>query len=297
MASQLSITRAAIWKHIQALVSMGLPVETMKGKGYRLLRPLDLLSKKKIVGLLPSVVAGQISILDVLLSCDSSNDYIAAKGPVHGSVCFTEHQVRGRGRRGRQWVSPMAQNIYCSIGWLVQDGVQSLSGLSLAVGAGLARWLDGEGVKGVGVKWPNDIVVNDQKLAGILIEVSGDLQGLCGLTLGIGLNVAMERADIDQPWVSLRSLGVNRARNELAAAMLKAVMPVLQNYPERGFQQYMNEWARYDACCSRQVRVQTASGSTDGVALGVNQEGALLVESEGRLRVINGGEVSLRLTS
>ncbi|MDX1654152.1 MAG: biotin--[acetyl-CoA-carboxylase] ligase, partial [Candidatus Competibacteraceae bacterium] len=222
LARALGVSRAAVWKHLNSLGRRGLEVHAVRGRGYRLPNPLELLDPEGIRAQLSPSVQGRLAQLEVFDQIDSTNSYLltrAKAGAPGGSVCLAERQSAGRGRRGRQWISPFAANLYLSVLWRYPDGPALLSGLSLAVGVAMARALEGVGVVGVGLKWPNDLLWRDQKLGGILLEFGGESSGPCQVVTGVGLNVTMPKEpalDIDQPWPDLTTvLGLGLSRNRL----------------------------------------------------------------------------------
>lgn len=297
LGQAMGVSRTAVWKHLRKLDDLGLELESVKGRGYRLQGGLDLLNQEAILRGLPESSAEFISRFEIFNSIESTNSYLLEQGS-HGHVCMAEQQLAGRGRRGRAWVSPFAKNIYLSVSWTFQGGAQSLEGLSLAVGVAVAEAIGSLGVEGVQLKWPNDVLHNGRKLGGILLEMSGDVSGECKLVLGIGLNVKMPDAgsrDIDQAWVDLSQLGMKASRNQLAAAILDRLMPMLASYDKGGFLNYKDRWQSLDAFFGKEVYVSSAQQRTEGVANGVADSGALRLLVDGAVQEFSGGEVSLRL--
>ncbi|MCV6620435.1 MAG: bifunctional biotin--[acetyl-CoA-carboxylase] ligase/biotin operon repressor BirA [Cellvibrionaceae bacterium] len=297
LGQAMGVSRTAVWKHLRKLDDLGLELESVKGRGYRLQGGLDLLNQEAILRELTESSAEFVSRFEIFNSIESTNSYLLEQGS-HGHVCMAEQQLAGRGRRGRAWVSPFAKNIYLSVSWTFQGGAQSLEGLSLAVGVAVAEAIGSLGVEGVQLKWPNDVLHNGRKLGGILLEMSGDVSGECKLVLGIGLNVKMPDAgsrDIDQAWVDLSQLGMKASRNHLAAAILDRLMPMLASYDKGGFLNYKDRWQSLDAFFGKEVYVSSAQQRTEGVANGVADSGALRLLVDGAVQEFSGGEVSLRL--
>lgn len=296
----LGVSRTAVWKHLQKLEAYGIPLESVKGKGYRLRGGLELLDADRIRAGLSPVAAGFLSELDVRQSVDSTNVQAMARavaGGAHGYVCLAEHQSAGRGRRGRAWVSPFGQSLYCSVVVEFSGGAAALEGLSLAVGVALVRAAKQLGAEGVGLKWPNDVLWQGRKLAGVLLEMTGDPAGACQVVVGIGLNVSMAQesaADIDQPWADMNQVLPGVSRNELAAVMLDQLLPVLATYHLQGFAAYRQEWEAAHVHAGSDVRLLTVSEDIAGVALGVTDSGALRLQIGDTVQEFNGGEVSLR---
>lgn len=299
LASLLNVSRTAIWKQLAKLESLGLELLSQSGKGYRLVGGLELLDKDRINSLLQKTASKAISDLTLLKIVDSTNSYLMAKAPADGiSVCFSEFQTAGRGRRGRQWVSPFASNIYLSLRMSINSGLGAVEGLSLAVGVAVVRALAELGVVGLQLKWPNDVLWSGKKLGGILIEVVGDPSGVCHLVVGLGLNLRSEKSmtnSIDQPWAALDViLPASPGRNGVAACLLNHIVPLLSEYEERGFASCQQEWESLNAHADLQVNLYMGSVKTTGIMRGVSASGALLLETHNGIEVFHGGEVSLR---
>jgi BirA family biotin operon repressor/biotin-[acetyl-CoA-carboxylase] ligase len=301
LGEQLGVSRAAVWKQVRRLQSeWGLEVFAVRGRGYRLAEPLEPLAQEKILDHLPNGVRNRVSIT-VCASVDSTSRVLmdqALTGAVSGSVCFAEHQTAGRGRRGRQWVSPFGANLYFSLLWRWSEGAATLSGLSLALGVALARALrDFTPVK-LEFKWPNDLLCQGQKLGGVLLDMRGEGSGPCTVVIGIGLNVRMPAAaarSISQPWVDLETLaGRHVARNELAAALLTQVVAALDAFRQSGLQAFRDEWLACDRFKDSPVELQLPDRVELGIERGIDESGALLLEQNGRLHRFLSGEISLR---
>lgn len=306
LARLLGVSRTAVWKQLQKMqLQTGLALESVKGRGYRLAQPLELLDPARVgAGLVPAATP-LLSELEVLEQIDSTNRLAllrAQEGGRRGHVIVAEQQTAGRGRRGRPWVSPFGCNIYCSVLWEFDGGAAALEGLSLAVGVAVAEALVAIGVPDVGLKWPNDVVWSGRKLAGILLEMVGDAAGRCQVVVGIGLNVAMvgdtRAASIDQPWIDVfTARGAPVSRNQLLAALLSSLLPALQCFEREGFASARPAWLALDSFFGREVAVHLGDSVVIGVAAGVGEAGALLVDTPQGRQQFHGGEVSLRLAS
>lgn len=304
LGETLGVSRTAVWKHLQKLEALDISLESVKGKGYRLCGGLDLLNTEKIQQQLPLEVRRFLAALDIHTVIDSTNNYLMqlAASCESGHVCLAEQQTAGKGRRGRQWVSPFAKNIYLSIAWNF-DGIAALEGLSLAVGVAIVEALEQLGISGVQLKWPNDVLWRQRKLAGILLEMTGDPAGLCQVVIGIGINVTMPTSDalgIDQPWVDLQTIQSKSnlsqpvSRNKLVAALLTNLLPLLHHYPDGKFAAYRERWERLNVYAGQPVALHTAKSVVIGQMLGVDNSGALRLETENGETLFYGGEVSLR---
>ncbi|MBB3170169.1 bifunctional biotin--[acetyl-CoA-carboxylase] ligase/biotin operon repressor BirA [Simiduia aestuariiviva] len=299
LGALLGVSRTAVWKQLQKLEALGLAVESIKGRGYRLSRPLDLLSVPEVLAATSESARAQLQ-LRLLLQTDSTNVQamqVAEGGAAHGLVVLAEQQVAGRGRRGRQWVSPFGANIYLSLVWRFAGGAAALSGLSLAVGVACARALRSAGLVAVGLKWPNDLLVDGRKLGGILLEMTGDPAGECQVVIGIGLNVQMGDAEaeaIEQPWTSLRREGLSVSRSTVVGLLLEQLVAVLTQFGREGFTSLRQEWSALDIYRDAPVTLLSVSQSVAGVARGVDDGGALLLETDDGIQTFHGGEVSVR---
>ena len=300
----LGVGRGAIWKTVRAVRAMGVDVFALRGKGYRLAAPMDLLDAERIREQLHPQARPLLGEFEVLPEIDSTNNHLlrlAVQRAGSGHSCFAESQSQGRGRRGRTWISPFGANIYFSVLWRFPRPPEAMQGLSLAVGVAVARALEAAGVPGVGVKWPNDIVVDHRKLGGVLMELSGEATGPCMVVTGVGINRGMPVAagtEIDQAWTDLLTLGGTHSdRNTLAAHLLGQVLLALGKFADDGFEPFLKGWMERDATQGRQIELISENESMVGIAEGVDASGALLLSTKsGRRRVLS-GEISLRTTS
>jgi BirA family biotin operon repressor/biotin-[acetyl-CoA-carboxylase] ligase len=293
----LGLSRTSIWKTLSHLASLSIVPEIIKGKGYRIPGGLDLLDLNKLNGLLVGD-AKRLCDLDAVLSCTSTNDYIAARAAEFSveryKICLAEFQTSGRGRRGRSWISPFAKNIYMSVGFKVNGGIEALSGLSLVVGLAMASALSKLGVPDCCVKWPNDVLVGGKKICGVLIELQGEATTGWDIVCGVGLNVAMKENDaqeIDQAWISLQQC-LLIDRNKVAAIMLEELIGALEHFKRQGFSAFESVWKQYDYLFGKELTVSPAN--LQGYGAGIDAHGALLVNVAGELMTINAGEVSVR---
>lgn len=304
LGEMLGISRAAVWKHVNAWREKGLDIDSVPGRGYRLAEPLELLDEALLRRLLVDEFGRKPDVLEVHWRLDSTNTHLRCH-PLAGAgkalACLAEEQTAGRGRRGRRWVSPPARNLCLSLAWTFEEGMQGLDVLSLAAGVALMRALRDSGVREAGLKWPNDVLARDRKLAGILVELSGEAGGPCRAVIGIGVNIRLEGGEagrIDQPWIDLARLCPEPpSRNRLAARILGQLMAVLDALEKGERGAFMDEWRRYDVVSGRQVRVHLRHETLTGEALGIDEDGAFLVQTGRGCRRLVSGEVSLRMTT
>ncbi|MEH6552265.1 MAG: bifunctional biotin--[acetyl-CoA-carboxylase] ligase/biotin operon repressor BirA [Pseudomonadales bacterium] len=296
----MGVSRAAIWKQLQKLDELGLDIESAKGRGYRIDGGLELLDESAIRSGLNPQAASLLSSLQIHHTITSTNEVLLreASSRSSGSVCLAEQQTAGRGRRGRLWVSPFARNIYLSMLQQFSTGAAAVQGLSLAVGVLIIEALEELGMSDLGLKWPNDIYWQDRKLAGILLELSGDVSSACSVVVGIGLNVAMPKAaatEIDQPWVDLRTvMQATVSRNELVAALLGRLLPGLSTFEKQGLAAYQSRWRQWDVLDGETVIIHIGDSTVAGVARGIDDTGAIMIETSEGERSFSGGEVSIR---
>lgn len=302
LGEQLGISRAAIWKQIQKLEALGIEIVSHRAKGYRIEGGLDLLNKDAIVAQLSESSAARMTDMQVHLQLDSTNKHLLQQRD-GGIACLAEQQTAGRGRRGRNWVSPFGKNLYLSLSWQFDQGAAALEGLSLAVGVAVVEAINQFSATQVQLKWPNDLLWQGRKLGGILLEMTGDVSGACQVVVGIGLNVDMPKSQtesIDQPWVNLsevyaQSRSGQPSRSQLAGAIVDRVFYLLSRYQAQGFSAWRDSWLKLDAFSEQPVVVHTVSQSIEGVAVGVDSSGALQVRlADQSIQIFTGGEVSLR---
>ena len=300
LGERLGISRAAVWKQLQALTELGIAVDASPGRGYQLREPLDLLDPAAIHAAIDGRIA--LASLEVFSRIDSTNAFLLAdQRPTENAalrVALAEQQTAGRGRRGRDWISPFARNIYCTVKRQFPCGLEGLSGLSLVVGLAIAQALDAQGIAGVQLKWPNDLRAGGKKLGGVLIELAGDAGGPCTAVMGFGINVRMPRdvADaIDQPWTDLQALSAQLpSRNTLIADMLVQLAQALDQFADAGFAPFAAAWSARDEFRGLPVKMLGVNTEQTGIAAGVDDRGALLLETPTGLRAVVAGEVSLR---
>ncbi len=304
LADALGVSRTAVWKQLNKLaVETGLEIESVKGRGYRIRGGLDLLAADRIRAGLTPQASSLLSSLHILESTDSTNAEAMRhidEGPCSGAVYTAEQQTAGRGRRGRQWISPFARNLYLSLVWEFDQGAGALEGLSLAIGVAVARALQACELPPVRLKWPNDVLHGGAKLGGILLEMTGDVAGPCQVVVGLGLNVSMPATaahEIDQAWTDVRSMagsGAHPGRNALFSALLNELLPLVATFESSGFGAWREQWQALDAYAGEQVILDASGRRTAGIARGVDDRGALQLETTTGVQSVYGGELSLR---
>jgi len=305
LGAELGVSRTAIWKHVQSLQQLGLDCHSVSGKGYRLSAPLELLDRDAVLAAMTASGKPLVSEIEFHPEIDSSNRYLMdklGKGLGHGHACMAERQTAGRGRRGRPWVSPFARNIYMSFYWRFEMTPELLSGLALAIGVGVIRALKRLAIDDASLKWPNDILWQGHKLAGVLLEMRGESAGPYHVVIGVGLNVDMSNEDcsteIDQPWVDLQHIVAQPiSRNKIAGILLSELLLVAEQFQRSGLAPFLDEWMAADAFAGKPVVIQQGMDEIMGHARGVDCNGAIILETEMGMRQFHSGEVSLRLQS
>ncbi len=300
LGERLAVSRAAVWKQIQKLVQMGIEVQSVKGKGYRLVAPIELLSKDVILQRLGEVETELLSEIVLLHQTTSTNDIataMAAKGSGSGVVIMAEQQTSGRGRRGRAWVSPYGCNLYISCIWEFFQGAAALEGLSLATGVAITRAFSALGIAGAKLKWPNDVLIDGKKISGILLEMTGDPSGRCQVVVGVGINHKLPLsagAAIDQPWCRVDDIAPGVSRNVLAAEVVSQLLRMLSSFQREGFSAFRSEWESLDQFRGAEVIIKTGAAEIGGIADGVDATGGLRLITGQGLQIMKGGELSLR---
>lgn len=293
LGEKFGISRAAISKHIKGIQAWGVDIFRVQGKGYQLAKPMQLLDQQ----IIQAQVDNHVELIPII---DSTNQYLLdrAQDLDSGSVCLSEYQIKGRGRRGREWISPFGSNLYLSMYWRLDAGMAAAMGLSLVVGVAIVEALELLKFEAVKLKWPNDLYYQDRKLAGILVEMSGQAGAAANLVIGMGLNLMMtdKTQGITQPWASLSEVaGVQSIdRNQLATTMIQTLNKTLLDYELKGMQGFVERWNRLDNFIHRPVKLIMGEREITGISRGINEQGAVIVETESGLETFIGGEISLR---
>ena len=305
LAKELGVSRAAVWKGIERLRTLGLEVQALPRRGYCLSNAVELLDTRRIAAELGPHRRPQLRKLELLFEVDSTNTrLLAAVPPPPGfaDAALSELQHAGRGRRGRNWIAPFGAGIALSMAWTFGEGAGALSALSLGVGVAIARALSRAGAAGVALKWPNDIWFKDRKIGGVLIELRAEAGGPAHVVIGVGINVvltAAARREIEAGGVRVASVADACAgtpsRNLVAGAILDELLSMLGRFEQEGFAAFREAWTALDALHGRPARVLLGESVISGTARGVDSEGALLLETPDGVRRFVSGEASLRV--
>lgn len=308
LAHALHVTRSAVWKSAGALRDLGVSMEAIRNKGYRLENTGEPLDAKRIRSQLPEKIRSAMRSIEVEWSIDSTNSALVARPnpPVGCSdALLAEFQTAGRGRRGRQWLAPPGGAICLSLSWTFAQMPRDAGSLGLAMGVCVLRALEAQGITKARLKWPNDLLAEDRKLGGILIELRAESEGPACAVIGIGLNVALGSellaniATLGMPAIDLATASgrATISRNSLAAALLERCVLGLHEFEREGLKPFLEPWRNADALHGRQIDVRGGEDTTVGIARGVDINGALLVETPQGLRKFVSGDVSVRPVS
>jgi len=337
LAAKVGLTRARVSQLLRQAETAGLSLERVRGRGYRLVTAPDFLDASKVRSALveygatlasnglsllkPQLQDDDLGInatepgleilssppvhLEIVDQLDSTSSELLRRAPrrdIHGAVLAAEWQTAGRGRRGRAWTAVAGGSLTFSLGWRYEQGAGFLAGLSLATGVGVIHALEKEGLAGVNLKWPNDLIHRHLKVGGILVEVNGDALGPSTVVVGVGLNVRLPRElrrDIAQPVTDLTSVAGRGApvidRNRLLARLVTELSGTLAQYAKEGFAPFAAEWQHRHAYQGKPVKlVLPDGGAVTGKVAGVDASGALVLADGPRRARFLPGEISLR---
>lgn len=303
IASNLGVTRAAVWNQVKRLQREGVEVHAVSGKGYRLPGGYEFLNEAAIKLALRADADHIIRAIHIDKVADSTNQRLldlAAEDDIHRIAWLAEYQSQGRGRRGGSWFAPPGSGLCLSLGWRFDAPPTTLSALSLVIGIGLMRALARVGGRDLSIKWPNDVYADERKLAGILIEMRSEFGGPCTVVIGVGINIVLghdAQARIDQLATDLSTVcGAAPSRNTVAAAILDELGNVLLEFEKTGFDAFREEWRRYDMLANRNICLEMPDRRVVGVARGVGPDGTLLIEHDGSVESFLAGHIVMDTT-
>jgi BirA family biotin operon repressor/biotin-[acetyl-CoA-carboxylase] ligase len=306
LARALGAGRASVCGEIERLRASGVQIDAVSGRGYRLPGPVELLDAHQIRSALSQERDRQLRSFELLFAVDSTNSRLLglpAPPAGHADVCMSELQHSGRGRRGRRWIASFGGSIALSLAWSFGDAARASPALSLATGVAISRALAKGGARGVGLKWPNDVWFDDRKLGGVLIELRADAAGPAHVVIGVGLNTSLStgmRRMVEASGVLVSAVAEASSekisRNRIAGLLLEELLSMLTQFETEGFAPFRDAWQALDVLRGRAAQVLVGGGAMSGTARGVDADGALLLESAGRVHRFVCGEVSLRLT-
>jgi len=296
LGKKLGVTRSAIWKLMLKLTGLGLPIQTISGKGYCLTEPIELLNLDAIKSYLPDTIRSAFSKIEIFESLESTNTYLASKLHERSPrLCLAEMQTAGKGRNHRHWHSPFGTNIYLSLLWQFEQDAGAVTGLSLVVALAIINALKEYGVtESIQTKWPNDIMCGDKKLAGVLIELFAETHGVCHAVIGVGLNVNMHQADdhISQPWTSVAEILGNTAnRNQLTALLIEHLHNTITHFETTGLAGFIQTWQSHDHLLNQPVTLTLGKQTLTGIARGIDNQGYLQLETPTGIKTFSAGDV------
>ena len=303
LAQGLHVSRTAVWQIVQDLQRDGLDVQAVRGRGYRLARPVTWLDGATIQAALPADIASAIDGLEVLDEVDSTNTRLmeaTPPAPGRAQVCLAEFQTAGRGRRGRTWIAPLGGSLCLSVAWLFDPQPPGLPTLGLGIGAAIATALGAHAR--VGMKWPNDLVAEGRKLGGILVEMEAEANGPAHVVVGVGVNVRLSRAAAVGVVASGGLAPVGLAdlarrvpgRNALASELVTATVTALRRFAGGDAEAMLADWRTVDALFGQPVEVHHGSATIAGVARGIDRSGALVLETADGVQRLVSGDVTVR---
>ncbi|WP_027897598.1 bifunctional biotin--[acetyl-CoA-carboxylase] ligase/biotin operon repressor BirA [Zestomonas thermotolerans] len=299
LGEALGISRSAVWKRLQMLEEdLALSVHKVRGRGYRLASPISLLEVERLRSACKEL-GWEICCFARIDSTNAEAMRRISSDPLPCLV-LADEQSAGRGRRGRSWVSPFAENLYCSLAQRLDGGARQLEGLSLVVGLAVLQALRDVGVAGAGLKWPNDVLVGRRKIAGILLEISGDPADVCHVVIGIGINANMltSEQEIGQPWTSVRlESGELCDRTVLTLCLIRRLDEYLGTHSMQGFAAHREEWEANHLWQNERVVLTFGAQQVEGIVLGVDHQGGLRLQTGAGEQCYSGGELSLRLSN
>jgi BirA family biotin operon repressor/biotin-[acetyl-CoA-carboxylase] ligase len=303
------VSQATISQQVRALAELGLNVRAMNDEGYQLGHALELLSTGSIRRQLDPNADRQLESFDLFLDTDSTNErLLEMPPPVAGKtrVCMAEYQASGRGRMGRPWHAPFGSGVCLSVSRVFEKPGDTFSALGLAAGVAITKALAQCGVGDVMLKWPNDVIWRGGKLAGVLIEMRGEVGGPVKAVIGVGLNYALDLkarqaiaksaalAPVDMCEISG---GEPPGRNRLAAALIESLLDMLGEFEQHGLKPFVGNWREDDVLLNRPVVVSNGNRRLSGIARGIDETGALLVDVNGVPSRFVSGEASLSSTA
>lgn len=286
---------------LNQILNASINLEVINDKNYRILGGLELLNASSIAKKLGKTKQ-LLSKLEILTLVDSTNDYLLNRTEYIGNYAvFAEQQTAGRGQFKRPWYSNFGKNIALSLSWQFSNPLNKLTGLSLAVGVAIIKALEEYGLKGIQLKWPNDIMHGGKKLAGILIESRAIRQKIQKMVIGIGLNLynPLITSSIDDHVItSVFSLQKKTPRrNQLAGLILKNLLLSLVDFEARGLNFFMEDLQRLDSLSGKLITIKNQKNLLEGIGKGINLQGQLCVKINNKTYSFNNGEIRVRLKS
>lgn len=293
IAKELGITRAAVWRRVKHLQQLGVIISSIPGKGYQLKIDFEKLDQKVI-----SKIANNIG-LDVIWQTVSTNtDLFAIVDKVNlPRVLLAEYQSKGRGRRNDPWISPLGGGLCMSMGWQFSSLPQTIPSLGLVIGLTIIDTIETLGGRSIKIKWPNDVIFDRKKIAGSLVDLKTELSGYSYAVIGIGINILMSqehKQEINQPVADLHDvLGVKVSRNQLAGKLINCLNQALTKFEKEGFKSFRDKFIEKDLLYGQKISITSKDSVLSGHAAGVDWDGALLLDVDGKVIRVYSGHITL----
>lgn len=298
IAKKCGVTRAAIWKDVQSLREMGYDIDSHPHEGYRLQGVPDKLFADEVLdGLGTKYVGRQVFSYESLDSTNTAAWRLGEEGYPEGTAVLAEHQKKGRGRLGREWVSPKGKNLLFSILIRPTAPPSDISKITLLLALSSVRAVKRSYGVLLGVKWPNDLVYHDKKVGGILTEMNAEADRIHFVVAGLGLNVNASKEELPEIGTSLLQIsGIKRSRVTLLQAIFEELENDLDRFKSGGFEKLSEEWESYSQTTGRRISVTLQGRTVQGEARGIDKEGALWVRTDSGLleRIVSGDVLHLR---
>lgn len=301
LGKTLGISPRTIWQIINQLIHYDVSITSQKNKGYQLNEPLILLDKNK----LRRLINEKSMMIEIFETLPSTHDYLKAFiDKKKNRLCIAEQQTRGRGRFARNWYSPFGKNIYLSLLYFLAKDVSELAGLSLAVSLSLCKALNKlyPFKHPITIKWPNDLIGDNKKLGGILVEIKAEAHSSSHALIGVGINVNMledAEKNVNQQWTSIQKLLHSdqgyQDRNILIASLMNQLIVDLHHFSQHGLQPLLDEWTQYDALFGKTVTIKMNEQEFIGIAKGINERGHLLIKlnETGKVQTFSSGDATI----
>ncbi|HZJ56988.1 MAG TPA: biotin--[acetyl-CoA-carboxylase] ligase [Clostridia bacterium] len=302
ISSSLGITRAAIWKHIKTLQHEGFVIDTKPRLGYRLVKIPDILDETILLESIDTGTMGRnIEVHDTINSTNNRARELALAGAPEGTLIIAETQTVGRGRLGRNWISPKGRGVWMSLILRPDIPPEKAPGITTVIAVAIRRALNQLTGLDFGIKWPNDIIMDGKKVCGILTEMHGDMDRIYYVAVGIGINVNLGKSDLPAELIQTATslnvgMGENMDRRSIIARAMKEIEDTYSRYIEDGdFDAILKECKMHSLTLNRSVTVIGRDGEFEGYAIDFDADGSLLVKmQDGRVRKVISGDVSVR---
>lgn len=299
ISSSLGVSRTAVWKHINELKQEGYVIESSSRKGYKLIESPDRLTKQELMPFLNTRYVGRhIVYFDSIGSTNDEARKIASKGSKEGLVVIAEEQTSGRGRMGRKWTTPKYQAIAFSVVIMPKIKPEESPGITLVMGTAVCRAIREVCSLDAGIKWPNDIIINNKKVCGILTELSAEIDAVNYIIIGVGINANVERfpEEIKEIATSIYlESGRKVSRKELISKVFLEFENLYEDYKINGLKNIIDEFKSYSVTLNKRVNVTSINESFKGQAADILSDGTLVIKlDDGSERKVLSGDVSVR---